>query len=139
MEGDDTLAAMSSFDKVVGGKLKFKGSESLSGKSKKEKKRKKTSTVAGGDKDPNIEAGKHEDKEEEEEGTVKKSEGGEDGATEIDTGTGFAPDGKKKTKKYEELFPFETERFGYVVPTAVETREAALDQRVKKKADRYCK
>ncbi|KAG0570392.1 hypothetical protein KC19_6G158800 [Ceratodon purpureus] len=61
----------------------------------------------------------------------------EHGSDAIDTGTGHAPDGKK-SKKYEELFPVETKRFGYVIPQA-KSREAALDERVKKKADRYCK
>lgn len=56
----------------------------------------------------------------------------------IDDGTGFAPDGKK-SKKYEELFPVETRKFGFKEPQKVQTREEALLERVKKKADRYCK
>lgn len=74
----------------------------------------------------------------------ENGEGGEispinstDPISEFDTGTGHAPDGKK-SKTYEALFPVETKRHGYVIP-AVESRSAALDERVKKKADRYCK
>ncbi|KAL2631974.1 hypothetical protein R1flu_016660 [Riccia fluitans] len=110
----------SSYEKVRGGKLSFKGGLGLEKKITKKKK------------------SKHPPKAEEE---APANEGGEDAkekeSEEIDTGTGHAPDGKK-SKKYEELFPVETKRFGYVIPGAA-SREAALDERVKKKADRYCK
>ncbi|CAO2842132.1 unnamed protein product [Amaranthus hypochondriacus] len=47
-----------------------------------------------------------------------------------------------KKMKYEELFPVEAKKFGYD-PKAKSTSsisvEQALDDRVKKKADRYCK
>eukprot|EP00850_Spirogloea_muscicola_P001922 SM000007S20882 [mRNA] locus=s7:692036:692666:+ [translate_table: standard] len=68
-----------------------------------------------------------------------------------DTGTGHAPAGTVRSKNYEELFPVETARFGYEAPppppkaagkrlrTAPPSREAALDERIRKKADRYCK
>lgn len=45
-----------------------------------------------------------------------------------------------KKMKYDELFPVEAKKFGYD-PKAKEVKsvEEALDDRVKKKADRYCK
>ncbi|CAM6127534.1 unnamed protein product [Calypogeia fissa] len=121
----------SSYEKVRGSKLNFKGGlgvdRNISKKTKKKKKKiHKDEPVDG---DENVEL---------------VLEGGEGAAaskstdaTEIDTGSGHAPDGKK-SKKYEELFPVETRRHGYVVPS-VDSRTAALDERVKKKADRYCK
>jgi len=121
----------SSYDKVRGGKLSFKGGlgpEKTLDKKKKHKKKKKL------ERDPQQEGDAAEDvtsvdsKEKDKEAEAHDA---------IDTGTGHAPDGKK-SKKYEELFPVETKRFGYVVPK-VKSREAALDERVKKKADRYCK
>ncbi|KAL3689813.1 hypothetical protein R1sor_016122 [Riccia sorocarpa] len=109
----------SSYEKVRGGKLTFKGGL---GPEKKIAKKKKS---------------KPPPKAEEEGGAG--NEGGEDASAkeseEVDTGTGHAPDGKK-SKKYEELFPVETKRFGYVIPEKA-SRESALDERVKKKADRY--
>lgn len=47
-----------------------------------------------------------------------------------------------KRMKYEELFPVETKKFGYDPNnsnTKFKSVEEALDDRVKKKADRYCK
>ncbi|KAL6181362.1 hypothetical protein ACLB2K_048017 [Fragaria x ananassa] len=45
-----------------------------------------------------------------------------------------------KRMKYDELFPVEAKKFGYD-PKAIKQKsvEAILDDRVKKKADRYCK
>eukprot|EP00246_Nothoceros_aenigmaticus_P018761 TRINITY_DN997_c0_g2_i1.p1 TRINITY_DN997_c0_g2~~TRINITY_DN997_c0_g2_i1.p1 ORF type:complete len:114 (-),score=28.76 TRINITY_DN997_c0_g2_i1:448-789(-) len=109
-----------SFEKVRGGKLLFKGgiapSRSVSKKGKRKKNQGKDSTA-------------------------DVSEGADvvlDAGETLDVGTGHAPDGKK-SKKYEELFPVETRKFGYVVPEVASSREVALDERVKKKADRYCK
>uniref|UniRef100_A0A2P2J2M3 Uncharacterized protein n=1 Tax=Rhizophora mucronata TaxID=61149 RepID=A0A2P2J2M3_RHIMU len=42
--------------------------------------------------------------------------------------------------KYEQLFPVEAKKFGYQDPKSnFKSVEEALDDRVKKKADRYCK
>jgi hypothetical protein len=41
--------------------------------------------------------------------------------------------------KYDQLFPVEAKKFGYEPKTKVKSVEDALDDRVKKKADRYCK
>ncbi|CAM6097709.1 unnamed protein product [Calypogeia fissa] len=95
----------SSYEKVRGSKLNFKGGlgvdRNISKKTKKKKKKiHKDEPVDG---DENVEL---------------VLEGGEGAAaskstdaTEIDTGSGHAPDGKK-SKKYEELFPVETRRHG---------------------------
>jgi hypothetical protein len=104
---------MSSYDKVRGGKLVLKGGLSVSkGKIKKGKK-KAASKAAEGD-------------------ATKEEE------TEIDTGIGFAPSGQKKTAKYEEMFPEEAQKLGYT-SLGKGNREAALDERAAKRADRYCK
>ncbi|KAH8511597.1 hypothetical protein H0E87_008962, partial [Populus deltoides] len=42
-----------------------------------------------------------------------------------------------KKMKYEELFPVETKKFGYSEKKDLKSVEDALDDRVKKKADRY--
>ncbi|CAI9113320.1 OLC1v1013897C1 [Oldenlandia corymbosa var. corymbosa] len=44
-----------------------------------------------------------------------------------------------KKMKYDELFPVEAKKFGYDPKAKSKTVEEALDDRVKKKADRYCK
>ncbi|KAI4326303.1 hypothetical protein MLD38_031629 [Melastoma candidum] len=44
-----------------------------------------------------------------------------------------------KKMKYEELFPVEARKFGYDPKFKAKSVEDALDDRVKKKADRYCK
>lgn len=54
------------------------------------------------------------------------------------TGEIYTIDAAKKMK-YDELFPVESRKFGYDPNAKVKTVEEALDDRVKKKADRYCK
>ncbi|AES75290.2 hypothetical protein MtrunA17_Chr6g0464041 [Medicago truncatula] len=44
-----------------------------------------------------------------------------------------------KKMKYDQLFPVEAKKFGYEPKAKVTSVEDALDDRVKKKADRYCK
>jgi len=121
---------------VRGGKLSFKGGlgpEKTLDKKKKHRKKKPKTEEGDAAEDVNTTDTKEKEKEKEKDPSAKTV----DAHDAIDTGTGHAPDGKK-SKKYEELFPVETKRFGYVVPK-VKSREAALDERVKKKADRYCK
>ncbi|KAG0555609.1 hypothetical protein KC19_12G181700 [Ceratodon purpureus] len=128
----------SSYEKVRGGKLSFKGGlgpeKTLDKKKHKKKKLKKDPVPEGEGEEVAVDATGEKEKEKEKGGEDDKDAKARDA---IDTGTGHAPDGKK-SKKYEELFPVETKRFGYVIPQA-KSREAALDERVKKKADRYCK
>lgn len=134
---------MSSFQSVRRGKLLLKGDvplESLKDKKKAKKKRKKVESqdekhVKVSEEEEGGEDSKIEDQQLE--GTEKGKEKGKK-IVELDSGIGHAPDGKK-SKKYEELFPVETKRFGFVQPETVQTREEALLQRAKKKADRYCK
>ncbi|XP_057473367.1 uncharacterized protein LOC130761815 [Actinidia eriantha] len=44
-----------------------------------------------------------------------------------------------KRMKYDQLFPVEAKKFNYDPKSNVKSVEDALDDRVKKKADRYCK
>lgn len=44
-----------------------------------------------------------------------------------------------KRMKYEQLFPVEAKKFSYDPKAKTKSIEDALDDRVKKKADRYCK
>ena len=115
------MSSESTFDKVRGGKLVFKGD---SGPQKKIKKKKKKASQQL----------------EENKAVEGQVPGQGDGAEEeFDTGIGFAPTGAKKTPKYEDMFPFEAEKYAYVAPVKVKSRESALDERQKRKADRYCK
>ncbi|KAH7289885.1 hypothetical protein KP509_30G022600 [Ceratopteris richardii] len=113
----------SSYDKVKRAKLSFKGGLDPTKKIEKHKKKKNKQQ-----KEAKLKEGEGEQQE----------VGDAEGSVELDTGIGHAPDGGKKTKFYEELFPVETKRFGYS-STKTLTREEALDIRVKQKADRYCK
>ncbi|TMW87942.1 hypothetical protein EJD97_019226 [Solanum chilense] len=44
-----------------------------------------------------------------------------------------------KRRKYDDLFPVEAKKFGYDPNAKAKSVEEAFDDRVKKKADRYCK
>ncbi|KAK7358087.1 hypothetical protein VNO77_00008 [Canavalia gladiata] len=112
------------YERVKGGRLAFKGgslatrSKSIDKKNKKKKKKSK-------DKDPS-----HENQEE----TLDMLKDGE-GEGEVSEYTIDAA----KRMKYEQLFPVESKKFGYEPKTSFKSVEDALDDRVKKKADRYCK
>ena len=131
---------MSSFDNVKRGKLVLKGGLTLSKSGGK--KRKKVRRTEGEVDVSTLSETKSESldvvPEDIEVGPGTLVTGSKKKEYEIDDGTGFAPDGKK-SKKYEELFPVETKRFGFSQPDVVKTREDALLTRVKQKADRYCK
>ncbi|CAJ2666286.1 hypothetical protein L195_g047970 [Trifolium pratense] len=112
------------YESVKAGRLAFKGG-TLATTSKtidKKKKKKKKS------KNPNLE---------DETLTLNEEEleklGGEGSES-----TEYTIDAAKKMK-YDQLFPVEAKKFGYEPKTKVKTVEDALDDRVKKKADRYCK
>lgn len=66
----------------------------------------------------------------------------EDSSAAADGGSGggeaYTIDAAKKMK-YEQLFPVESKKFGYQPKKDFKSVEEALDDRVKKKADRYCK
>jgi len=118
---------MSSYEKVRTSKLSFKGGETISTKKRKKKSKQANEEEEAAEK---VESAEND----EQKATKGKSE-----STDIDDGAGYAPDGSKRSKKYEELFPVETKRFGYVAPSKLQTREEAVIERSKKKADRYCK
>ncbi|CAM6094576.1 unnamed protein product [Calypogeia fissa] len=124
----------SSYEKVRGSKLNFKGGmgvdKNISKKTKKKKKKKKKihkDELVDGDENVELVL----------EGGDNAAASKSTDATEIDKSSGHALNGKK-SKKYEKLFPVEMRRHGYVVPS-VDSRIVALDERVKKKADRHYK
>ncbi|KGN63966.1 uncharacterized protein LOC101213981 [Cucumis sativus] len=109
-----------------GGRLTFKGGVLASrskdiDKKKKKKKKDKSKTDENPTDDGEI---------------LTSADGVEDG-----DGAMYTIDAAKRMK-YEELFPVETRKFGYDPNnsnTKFKSVEDALDDRVKKKADRYCK
>jgi hypothetical protein len=120
------------YRKAKPGRLVFKGGEAASiHKPKKHKKNKKPASDALADGD--IEAAA---------AAAEGAEGG--GGAGSGTGDDYTIDAAKKMK-YEELFPVESKKFGYDPDNAARaaarnrTVEEALDDRVRKKADRYCK
>ncbi|PKA48117.1 hypothetical protein AXF42_Ash015880 [Apostasia shenzhenica] len=127
------LGMSDAYKKVKAGRLAFKGGELAAVKSVDKKKRKKKKmqeesedVLAGGGSDGDGGAG-------EREGAVAAATSG---------GDLYTIDAAKKMK-YEELFPVEAKKFGYDPAnksrTGARTVEEALDDRVKKRADRYCK
>ncbi|KAF8702486.1 hypothetical protein HU200_032864 [Digitaria exilis] len=119
------------YKKAKAGRLVFKGGDAASLKPKKHKKKnKKPASDAPADGDVDAAA-------------AAAADGAEAG---VGSGAGddYTIDAAKKMK-YEELFPVETKKFGYDPANAARAAarnrsvEEALDDRVRKKADRYCK
>nr|XP_043626665.1 uncharacterized protein LOC122598130 [Erigeron canadensis]XP_043626666.1 uncharacterized protein LOC122598130 [Erigeron canadensis] len=121
------------YERVKGGRLTFKGGDvaSLSksiDKNKKKKKNKKpkfaTEEILTGD-----------------DAAAATEDGGGGGSSEAGAAGDeaiYTIDAAKKMK-YEELFPVEAKKFRYDPKAKVKSVEDALDDRVTKKADRYCK
>ncbi|VAH50429.1 uncharacterized protein LOC119365200 [Triticum dicoccoides] len=113
------------YKKAKPGRLVFKGGEAATlRKPKKQKKNKKPADDVPADADAEAAA------------AAAATEGAEAGGD-------YTIDAAKRMK-YEELFPVETRKFGYDPSNAARTSrdrtvEQALDDRVRKKADRYCK
>ncbi|KAJ3680393.1 hypothetical protein LUZ60_016671 [Juncus effusus] len=111
------------------GRLIFKGGDAASLDKKKKKHKKKS-------------APKSTEPAAEQTGVDPSAAASEDPAAIPEGGEVYTIDPMKKMK-YEELFPVETKRFGYDPKNAAKSVkrsvEEALDDRVKKKADRYCK
>ncbi|CAE6009942.1 unnamed protein product [Arabidopsis arenosa] len=110
------------YERVNGGRLAFKGGDLATRKSidKKNKKKQKK-------------------KKEKLEGEVKMApDGSATSAAAVVDDDIYSIDAAKK-KKYDDLFPVEAKKFGYIPKSNFESMEDALDDRVKKKADRYCK
>ncbi|XP_009761188.1 uncharacterized protein LOC107765529 [Nicotiana tabacum] len=114
------------YEKVKGGRLTFKGGTVASrskaiDKKKKKKKNKSTDDVVS---DEPLTG----------DAAVAATEQDADAATDDI----YTIDAAKR-RKYDELFPVEAKKFGYDPNAKVKSVEDALDDRVKKKADRYCK
>jgi len=126
------------YERVKGGRLAFKGgilaSRSKSIDKAKNKKKKRTTAAPVEDEDtgpnhnptpdPNPNPNPNT---EEPVDTDKQAEASE-----------YTIDAAKRMK-YDQLFPVEAKKFGYQPKTNFNSVEDALDDRVKKKADRYCK
>ncbi|XP_010500578.1 PREDICTED: uncharacterized protein LOC104777952 isoform X1 [Camelina sativa] len=108
------------YESVKGGRLAFKGGDLATRKSidKKKKNKKK----------------QKKNKEKLDDGAEGELKMAPDAAGEDI----YSIDAAKK-KKYDDLFPVEAKKFGYIPKSNFESTEDALDDRVKKKADRYCK
>lgn len=117
------------YRKVNAGRLAFKGGDLATVKSidKKKKKKKKNKSKNADDGAADL-----------------AKEGGEpqESSAAAEVENIYTIDAAKKMK-YEELFPVEAKKFGYdpanKAKAAAGSVEEALDDRVKKKADRYCK
>lgn len=110
------------YEKVNAGRLAFKGGElatrdkAINKKKRKKKNKKKLEGDAFPSEDPSV--------------SIMDTGANTDDVYTIDP---------MKKMKYEELFPVETRKFGYDPKAKAKSVEEALDDRVKKKADRYCK
>ncbi|KAK7320219.1 hypothetical protein RJT34_04955 [Clitoria ternatea] len=113
------------YERVKGGRLAFKGG-GLASRSKSIDKKKKKKKSKDKDKDPTIQ-----EKEETAEIEIDEKGKGEEERSE------YTIDAAKRMK-YEQLFPVEAKKFGYQPKINFNSVEDALDDRVKKKADRYC-
>ncbi|OVA13418.1 hypothetical protein BVC80_8777g17 [Macleaya cordata] len=118
------------YERAKTGRLTFKGGSLATLKSidKKKHKKKKTnkSTIQNSSEEP------------------QPSDEAIAGASVVETNGGetigdiYTIDAAKRMK-YDELFPVEAKKFGYEPKSVSKSVEDALDDRVKKKADRYCK
>lgn len=121
----------SPYERVKGGRLTFKdGSVATRSKSIDKKKKKKQKKLP---KNPNDDAA-----------IASVDLEGDDAIAAAEAAAGAEEESytidAAKRMKYDELFPVEAKKFGYD-PKAIKQKsvEAILDDRVKKKADRYCK
>ncbi|KAJ9145692.1 hypothetical protein P3X46_028045 [Hevea brasiliensis] len=113
------------YEKVKGGRLTFKGgSVATTSKAIDKKKKKKKNKIKD---ETNISSAAEVE-------TENTETGGDVGAA----GEVYTIDAAKRLQ-YEELFPVEAKKFGYNEKSNFKSMEDALDDRVKKKADRYCK
>lgn len=112
------------YERAKGSRLSFKGGTLATRQKSIDKKRKKKKNKIENP-DPNIE----------EETLV---EGDKNETVEGSESSEYTIDAAKKMK-YDQLFPVEAKKFGYEPKSKAKSIEEALDDRVKKKADRYCK
>ncbi|RLM75226.1 hypothetical protein C2845_PM15G18730 [Panicum miliaceum] len=120
------------YKKAKAGRLVFKGGEAASLHKPKKHKKKNKKPASDAPADGDVEAA-----------AAAAAEGAEGGGG-SGAGDDYTIDAAKRMK-YEELFPVETKKFGYDPANAARaaarnrTVKEALDDRVRKKADRYCK
>ncbi|KAI0502620.1 hypothetical protein KFK09_017575 [Dendrobium nobile] len=117
------------YNKVKPGRLAFKGGELAAVKSINKKRHKMK---------------KHKEAEDALDGVNGDGSGAGDGEGAVmAVGADLYTIDAAKKMKYEELFPVETKKFGYDPAnksrTGSRSVEEALDDRVRRKADRYCK
>lgn len=118
------------YKKVKAGRLAFKGGELAAVKSINKKKHKTK---------------KHKEEKDALDGVNDGggSGGGDGEGAAVAVGADVYTIDAAKKMKYEELFPVEAKKFGYEPANksrdGTRTVEEALDDRVKRKADRYCK
>ncbi|GFZ07635.1 Protein ELYS like [Actinidia chinensis var. chinensis] len=122
------------YEKAKGGRLTFKGSgvATLSKSiDKKKNKKRRDKHKSSSEFLPEVEAA---------EAAVEEASSAAAGGGEGSVGGGdiYTIDAAKRMK-YDQLFPVEAKKFGYDPKSIVRSVEDALDDRVKKKADRYCK
>lgn len=116
------------YERAKGGRLTFKGGVLATRSKDIDKKKKKKKKM-----DQDIDVSLNEDGSLEFPEDPNQPSGTGSGAGDI-----YTIDAAKKMK-YDELFPVEAKKFGYDPNAKSKTVEEALDDRVKKKADRYCK
>lgn len=124
------------YERVKGGRLAFKGGDLATRIEKKSKKKRKKKNKKEDDisNNPNLQ-----DQGDDEIETPQISITTEiEGEGEASSGSAYTIDAAKRMK-YEQLFPVEAKKFGYQPKADFKSVEDALDDRVKKKADRYCK
>ncbi|CAA7062541.1 unnamed protein product [Microthlaspi erraticum] len=117
------------YEKVKGGRLAFKGGDLATRKSieKKKKKHKKNKDKLDA---PEVETIAPDASATSSTAAVSAAAAAGDDIYSIDAA---------KKKKYDDLFPVEAKKFGYIPKSNFDSVAEALNDRVKKKADRYCK
>ncbi|XP_077246996.1 uncharacterized protein LOC143886767 [Tasmannia lanceolata] len=123
------------YELAKGKRLSFKGGTLATLKSidKKKKKSKKSKKISDENVSEEI-AGVSE-----ENAGVSEENAGEENETVGGGGDDIYTIDAAKRMKYDQLFPVEAKKFGYDPKAKSKSVEDALDDRVKKKADRYCK
>ncbi|GAB2292724.1 hypothetical protein Dimus_026959 [Dionaea muscipula] len=129
----------SPYERVKGGRLTFKGgtlasrSKSIQKKNKKSTKKAKSKYQSGDpveeEENPNLV----------EQTTSAATTTNPAASAGVEAGEVIYTIDAAKKMKYEDLFPVEARKFGYDPKAKSKSVEDALDDRVKKKADRYCK
>lgn len=112
------------YERVKSGRLAFKGGDLATIKKNKKQKQKKNKNK------DKLDDGADVEKMTPDGAAASSAADGKDDIYSIDAA---------KKRKYDELFPVEAKKFGYVPKSNFDSVVEALDDRVKKKADRYCK